>query len=329
MLLLLVMMSGNVVAQNHKAPAPMFRDPVTDGAADPVIFYNRSEKAWWVLYTQRRANSETADVAYCYGNAIGVAESKDNGATWYYRGTLDLDFEHGHNTFWAPDVIYHKGKYHLFVTYIRGVRNHWSGEAQMLHYTSKNGWDWKYCGPLDFGEKDFIDISLCQDENGLWHAWYKKDDKTNIHTTESRDLKHWTPWRPAKMEGICEGPKVFRFAGYYWMLTDEWHGMRVYRSSDMDVWERQGLILEDATSRPDDRPSGAHGDVVVVDGRAYVVYFTHPARKAHLMAEMNSFGNYSYEDRRSSLECGQLIFEDGTLKCLRTDFDFYLPDLDK
>ena len=51
----------------HQAPAPLFRDPITDGAADPVLIWNRTEKNWWMLYTQRRANSETADVAYCYG----------------------------------------------------------------------------------------------------------------------------------------------------------------------------------------------------------------------------------------------------------------------
>ncbi|MBQ5689092.1 MAG: glycosyl hydrolase, partial [Bacteroidales bacterium] len=61
------------------APAPLFRDPITDGAADPVIIWNRQEKSWWMLYTQRRANAETENVAYCYGNAIGIASSDDNG----------------------------------------------------------------------------------------------------------------------------------------------------------------------------------------------------------------------------------------------------------
>ena len=74
----------------HQAPAPLFRDPITDGAADPVLIWNRTEKNWWMLYTQRRANSETADVAYCYGNQIGIASSDDHGQSWVYRGTLDL-----------------------------------------------------------------------------------------------------------------------------------------------------------------------------------------------------------------------------------------------
>ena len=35
----------------HQAPAPLFRDPITDGAADPVLIWNRTEKNWWMLYT--------------------------------------------------------------------------------------------------------------------------------------------------------------------------------------------------------------------------------------------------------------------------------------
>ncbi|MCQ2289608.1 MAG: hypothetical protein MJZ74_11000 [Muribaculaceae bacterium] len=124
-------MAGDVVAE-----APAFRDPVTDGAADPCVVFNRGEKMWYMFYTQRRANTEACDVAYCYGNKIGVACTDNNGRNWYYRGTLDLDFEPGHNTFWAPDVVYQDGTYHMFVTYIQGVRNHWSGASHIMHCAS-------------------------------------------------------------------------------------------------------------------------------------------------------------------------------------------------
>ncbi len=124
--------------------APLFRDPVTDGAADPVLIYNRQEKKWWMLYSQRRANVESPDVAYCYGNDIGIASTDDNGQHWVYRGVLDLEFEKGRNTFWAPDIVYHNGEYHMFVVYIKGVRIHWGGKARLAHYVSKNMWDWKF-----------------------------------------------------------------------------------------------------------------------------------------------------------------------------------------
>src|SRR6187402_3820224 len=90
----------------HKAPAPLYRDPVYDGAADPVVIYNRDKKEWWMFYTQRRANMQTANVAFCYGTAIGVATSNDHGQTWVYKGTPALEFEEGLNTFWAPDIIF-------------------------------------------------------------------------------------------------------------------------------------------------------------------------------------------------------------------------------
>lgn len=133
----------------HKAPAPLYRDPVTDGAADPVVVWNKEAKSWWMLYTQRRANLDAPDVAYCYGTKIGVAESTDHGQTWVYRGTLDLEFEDGHNTFWAPEVVYRDGEYHMFVAYIRGVRSHWGGDKQIVHYTSRNLWNWKCEGPFE------------------------------------------------------------------------------------------------------------------------------------------------------------------------------------
>jgi hypothetical protein len=54
------------------APAPLYRDPYTDGAADPTVFWNHHEQEWWMFYTQRRANDQSADVAFCYGNRIGI-----------------------------------------------------------------------------------------------------------------------------------------------------------------------------------------------------------------------------------------------------------------
>ena len=231
-------------SQQRKAPAPMYRDPITDGAADPVVFWNNVEKCWWMLYTQRRANQESPDVAYCYGNPIGIAQSDDNGASWYYRGTLDLVFERGHNTFWAPEVVYDKGVYHLFTAYIKGVHNHWSGRARLVHFTSKNLWDWKYRGRVDVGSENAIDITLFKKPDGTWRAWYK-DETAGSHTffSDSRDLFHWSKGQEAIGGVSCEGAKVFRFHDYYWMITDEWHGFRLYRSDDLNTWERHGLLV--------------------------------------------------------------------------------------
>ena len=71
-------------------PAPLYRDPVYDGAADPVLVWNPEKRAWWMFYTQRRAKIDVPGVEWCHGTEIGVAESKDQGMTWVYIGTLLL-----------------------------------------------------------------------------------------------------------------------------------------------------------------------------------------------------------------------------------------------
>lgn len=320
------------IPKDHIAPAPMFRDPVTDGAADPVLIWNREEKKWWMLYTQRRANTEAADVAYCYGTSIGIASAENHGQTWVYRGTLNLEFEQGQNTFWAPDIVYQNGEYHMFVVYIKGVRIHWGGEAKMAHYTSKNLWDWKFIGFLKLSSETVIDASLFKDDKGTWRMWYKDETRhAAIMMAQSKDLYNWTfDSKPVLGNSVQEGPKIFKFGDYFWMLTDEWHGMRVYRSNDLTTWEKQGLILDSASNREDDHPSGAHGDVIVVDNKAYVFYFTHPGRKTHFDAHLKEDGIYPFDERRSSIEVGPLEIKNGTLVSDRNKpFDFWLPEGDK
>ena len=87
------MTGGNPEEVKQTAPAPLYRDPVYDGVADPVVVWNKEDRSWWMLYTQRRANVNAGNVAYCYGNDIGIASSRDHGRTWVYRGVLDLNME--------------------------------------------------------------------------------------------------------------------------------------------------------------------------------------------------------------------------------------------
>lgn len=54
-----------------KPNAPLFRDPIYDGAADPVIIWNKEEKAWWIFYTNRRAFGPNCGVAFVHGTDIG------------------------------------------------------------------------------------------------------------------------------------------------------------------------------------------------------------------------------------------------------------------
>lgn len=327
---LIICATSQLFAQ--KAPAPLYRDPITDGAADPVLIWNRNEKSWWMLYTQRRANCDSADVAYCYGNGIGIASSDDNGRTWVYRGTLDLKIDEGHNTFWAPDVVYHNGKYHLFVAYIVGVRNHWGGKKRMAYFTSKDMWHWKYEGSPALSSDIVIDATLAQDTDGMWRMWYKDEARGSVTMmAKSKNLKKWIcDDEPAIGGGAHEGAKVFRYGDYYWMLTDEWHGMRVYRSTDLENWEKQGVILNEKGKRREDGPHGAHGDVVVFGDKAYVFYFTHPNRSSHSSQPRNhELGMIDYKYRRSSIQVAPLYIKDGTLVAPRNEeFDFFMPNME-
>src|SRR3989304_4150099 len=75
------------------APKPLFRDPVYDGAADPSLCFNRQEHKWFMLYTNRRATLPDAKgVSWVHGTRIGIAESSDNGATWKYQGTTEINY---------------------------------------------------------------------------------------------------------------------------------------------------------------------------------------------------------------------------------------------
>lgn len=86
--------------------APLFRDPIFDGAADPVVVWNREAQEWWMIYTNRRATAEGEKFAWVHGTDLGVASSRDGGSSWLYRGTLQgLDIEWGRNTFWARRFI--------------------------------------------------------------------------------------------------------------------------------------------------------------------------------------------------------------------------------
>lgn len=314
------------------APAPLFRDPVYDGAADPMVIYHNEEQAWYMFYTNRRANVPLHGVSWCYGTDIGVAVSKDGGQTWIYKGALDLAFEQGANTFWAPHVVYDKGKYHLFVTYIRGIRETWSGTGKIAHYTSKDLWNWKFNGIIPLSDDPLLDATVYKKPDGLWGMWYKNARIGYTVEAVSKDLKHWT-----NKEGIAiddcphEAPFVFSFKGYYWLLTDQWSGLGVYRSADANSWEKQGVILRSPGKRKDDGVRASHPCVVVSGERAFVFYFTHPGwiKEGGWGSEadkLDDAGILPHNYRRSSIQVAELkIDQDGVMTCDRDlPFDFYL-----
>jgi hypothetical protein len=306
-------------------PAPLFRDPVYDGAADPTIVWNRQEKSWWIVYTQRRANADCPGVAWGHGTDIGIASSADGGRSWCYHGTLcGLSFERGRNSFWAPEVIWHAGQYHMYVSYVPGVPHDWSGTRDIVHMTSDNLWDWRFESVLPLSSRNVIDACVHRLPNGRWRLWYK-DELNGSHTyaADSDDLHRWQVAGPVITDCPHEGPNVFCWRGAYWMVTDPWDGLGVYRSSDCESWTRQSNILATPGRRPDDGHLGHHADVLVQGEDAYIFYFVHPQAGEEIAATIP--GVEPYARRRTSLQVARLATDGDRLICDRDKpFDFEL-----
>jgi hypothetical protein len=292
--------------------APLFRDPIYDGAADPVIIWNNEAKEWWLIYTNRRATVECQKNAWVHGTDIGIASSSDGGRNWTYRGVIEgLDFARGRNTFWAPEIIWNEGLYHMYVSYIQGVPIDWSGhKRKIIHYTSTNLWDWTYESELKLSSEYVIDAGVHKLPNGTWRMWFK-DEANHSHTyaADSLDLFHWEVVGPVITGFPHEGPNVFHWKNSYWMIIDQWAGLGVYQSSDGKQWVRNGTILNEHGTREDDGTIGLHADVHVNGDHAYIFYFTHPERVEG--------AEPSYKTRRSSIQVAKLELVDDTLVCNR------------
>ena len=297
--------------------SPLYRDPIFDGAADPVLIWNHEEQQWWLIYTNRRASVKTPGVEWVHGTELGVASSKDGGHTFVYRGTLQgLSIEPGRNTYWAPEVIYEQGIYHMYVSYITGVPANWDCERHILHYTSENLWDWKYLGRLPLSSDRCIDACVHKLPNGNYGLWYK-DETNGSHTymVESSDLYEFHNPVPVIEEMAHEGPNVFYYQEYYWMIVDTWKGQGVYRSINANNWTRCNDILVESGCKEDDYGFGYHADVHVQGEDAYILYFTHPGRIP---------GEEDYlELQRTSLQIRRLEVMNGELVCNREEDFMY------
>lgn len=319
------------------APKPLFADPVHDGAADPVIIWNKKEKMWWMFYTNRRANVEdTTGVKWVHGTRIGIAESKD-GREWKYKDTANIDYFPAHlydtnfnatnpsplyssagegpgvRTFWAPDVIEHDGIYHMYLTYVPGIFSDWKHPRNIVHLTSKDLLNWKYESVLKLVNDKVIDASIYQLPDGSWRMWYNNEmDGKSIWYADSKDLYNWTDKGKA-IAARGEGPKVFQWQNKYWMIVDVWKGMDIYQSDDLLKWTKQTTrILEEPGTGKDDGAIGGHCDVLVNNGKAYVFYFTHPGR-----TKISPAQNNSYQAKRSVIQLAALEWKDGEIICNR------------
>lgn len=262
--------------ENCIAPAPLFRDPIYDCPTDPVVVWNHSEKQWYLFYTQRRSGAVEIGVSWVHGTKIGVATSS-NGLKWLYRGTLELDIELGHNTFWAPEIIYELNEYHMYVSYITGIPTDWEQPRRLLHYTSQNLWNWEYQGDIQLNSNRVIDACIYKIDDTTYKMWYKDEDNSSKTSAAiSKDLYHFEVMGAEIEDCSQEGPNVFELSGKKWLISDYWKGLAVYTSEDYKNWKRCPDILDKSGTREMDVGYGHHADVVVVQDRAYIFYFCHP-----------------------------------------------------
>lgn len=295
--------------------APLFADPIYNGAADPMIIKNEQNGRFYMFYTQRRTSAALPNsVSYCYGSKIGVAEAYDGGAYWLYRGTLDLEFEFGQNTFWAPEIIWDTDTnlYHMFVSYIVGIHSEWKGDSSIIHYTSSDLFHWSFIGEIDINSKKVIDPCIFRLKNGIYRMWYKEEsDKAHTAYADSTDLYCWERRGLATSDYSQEGPNVFEFGGKYWLIADEWKGLVVYSSKDLTHFERQNgeFLLSGNGTRALDMGVGRHADVFVNNGKAYIVYFVH----------YNDDGNTESKENHppTVIQLAELEIENGKLVCSR------------
>lgn len=303
------------------APKPVFRDPVYDGAADPIVIWNPFVEKWWMYYTNRRATeTRLPGVSWVFKTPIGIAESAD-GANWTYVGTAnfpELPEEAGgeNATLWAPDVVRGgDGKWHMYLSIQPGVAERWGVvPGYIAHLTSDNMRDWTYRRKLDLPVRSY-DADVIRMPDGGWRLYYKDPTggASTFYYLSSDNLYDWSePVRVLSQKG--EGPIVFRWRDYYWMILCDGQGFTTLRSADAEQWEIQpgGNLMPDGTGTgTDDIPAALHGEVVLSDGRAYLYYFTHPGRVGE---NRRADG---FDQRRSSIQVVELRYDDGWISADR------------
>lgn len=308
------------------APKPAFRDPVYDGAADPIVIWNPILEKWWMFYTNRRATeTHLPGVSWVFKTPIGIAESED-GANWNYVGNANfpnLPPEAGGDsaTLWAPDIVYgDDGLWHMFMSTQAGIAERWGKVPGYIdHFTSNNLRDWIYIERFDLPVGSY-DADAIKMKDGTWRLYYKdpSNGASTFYYLETKDFAQWSsPHKVLSIQG--EGPTVFFWKDYYWMILCDGRGMTTLRSTDANTWEKQpgGPLMPHGTGRGlDDRTTARHGEIVISNERAYLYYFTHPGRIDE------GYKKDGFDQRRSSIQVVELQLKDNWIEADRNKATF-------
>ncbi|MEL7119359.1 MAG: family 43 glycosylhydrolase [Bacteroidota bacterium] len=320
-----------------KVPSPLFIDSNYHGSADPEIIWNEAEQQWYIYYTARRPALENTWLR----TPIGVITSKDL-INWSFKGYCKFDGEGGSKdedeTFWAPAIIAHQDKLHMFVTYkpdTTTTLGPWGGPGAIIHYEAPltdpiDGW--KKVGNMHSDSLITIDASVYQ-TGSEFHVWYKgkvKGNKKNelFHLT-SKDLYNWESQGFSKSDvfnaqvtgsGFEEAPYIFQWQDQYWLITDPHKGLFVYQSTDGENWNFQGSILKEGGTRKFDSTMARHCSVAVIEDRAFIFYHVEPWRQYEADPKLGKkIPTYEQplENRRCVLQMAELEWVDGKIVCDR------------
>ncbi len=298
------------------APKPLFSDPVFDGAAEPALIRDRDSGLWRMFYTARRASTPGLDkVSWMHETAVGMAESRDSGRTWTHTGTTSIKdgTDISPITYWAPEVLYAGGRYHLFLTVVPGVFSNWRHPRGIIHLTSGDLLHWDRPQRLKLASDRVLGASIQRLGDGTWRMWYTNEraDKA-LYFADSRDLGSWELRGKAIPDQEIEAAKVFFWKGRWWLLLDTGKGLAACVSKDALAWQRQeGLLLQEPGKGVDDGSYGAHPDVVVNGERAFLFYDVQPGRPAIPVKKE------SPAQRRSVIQVTELELVEGALSCDR------------
>lgn len=311
--------------ENTKAPAPLYYDPVYNGSRDPEIIYNPVVKEYWIYYTSSRPVLDNGNFV---GTPIGIAGSKDL-INWRLIGYCSFNGLGGKpdakHTYWAPGIFIEGDTANMFITYKEDTIGPWGGDSRLDHYkapVSNMQKGWKYFKTVT-KEPQAIDATVSKSGN-IYNLWYRNciSDPCGIYYATSTNLVDWQ--FKGKAEGDInnleiakisyqEGPYVFYWKNFYWMITDPGDGLAVYRSSEAKIWKYCGKILtsqEKANARPFDYSNGKHASVKVINDRAFIFYHVEPfAKEIQQPFPGNKFTCY--------LQMAELLLDGNKLKCDR------------
>ncbi len=311
---------------------PLFVDPNTHGSCDPEIIFNPWDGHWYIYYTARRPHMQNTFL----GTPLGVIRSRDL-KDWEFLGYTNLgNGDHRpwtNGTFWAPAIIEHQGRLHMFVTIKDDLipdRGPWGGyPGSIIHYSTSvdrpvDGW--KLEGRMHDRGLTTIDASIFKGKDGfqLWFKGKPKEAKKNeLYAMKSRDLRNWeeADFTPSDVfnESVTgsdfeEAPYVFYWKDRYWLITDPHLGLFVYHSEDAEHWKFQGTILRAGGTRPFDGNLARHCSVAVIEDRAFIFYHVEPWRQYE---SKTPIFKQPLRNRRAVLQMAELKIVDGQLTCDR------------